>query len=320
MPKKKKNVISKIKKSSFIKPYLNEESTFGNFNKILDEEDIKIIQDLKTELTDNYHKNQVYRTDTEARISVLNDIKFPTLASKYWQAVREQSMMFEEAITEAYHLRHLNLQIFELEEQIKELKKQDPNNVKIKIKLLKKEYKIDTKKAEKNNITRSLKWRIKECQVWSKIKEELNDGSFDTMDVNTHQGLAYKHYWASRVKALGSESNSSDIITSLGSLISTEKLLDKETNIVKSFRDADNSLIENPNPTQEHINNLENTILGWKEKYKNLDADNINDAPIIGEATNYIESKNIFELKSPMENPSTPTNISSSNNSNSWYE
>ena len=39
------------------------------------------------------HQNsQVFRTDTEARMSVLNDIKFPTPASKYYQSLREMNV------------------------------------------------------------------------------------------------------------------------------------------------------------------------------------------------------------------------------------
>ena len=65
---------------------------------ILKADDAAKIQNISTELIDTYTKRQLFRTDTEARMSVLNDGNFPTLASKYWQAVREQSVMFENLI------------------------------------------------------------------------------------------------------------------------------------------------------------------------------------------------------------------------------
>ena len=45
---------------------------------------------LQPQLDEGLVKRQYWRTPTEARFSVLNDASFPTNASKYWQAVREQ--------------------------------------------------------------------------------------------------------------------------------------------------------------------------------------------------------------------------------------
>ena len=40
---------------------------------ILNEEDAQTILSLKDELIDNWHKRQIFRTETEMRVSVLND-------------------------------------------------------------------------------------------------------------------------------------------------------------------------------------------------------------------------------------------------------
>ena len=45
------------------------------------------------ELRDTWTKKQMFRTETEARFSVLQDNRYPTKASKYWQCVREQSVI-----------------------------------------------------------------------------------------------------------------------------------------------------------------------------------------------------------------------------------
>ena len=57
--------------------------------------DAGAIVELREELGDNWRKKQIFRTETEMRISVLNDAKHPTNASKYWQSVREQDAMFD---------------------------------------------------------------------------------------------------------------------------------------------------------------------------------------------------------------------------------
>lgn len=231
---KKKNQLAK--KQQDLVPFLDKTSSLGSIMHVLDENDTKAIIELQSELEDTFHKTQVYRTETEARISILNDIKYPTPASKYWQAVREQSLHFEEAVSESYHIRHLNLQIYEHELKIAKLKKKGAHELKI----WKKEYWRDTKKAELNNVKRSLKWRIKELKQWSKIKKELDDGSFDTTNPDTNLGETYKHYWANRVKALHSESGPGEIINALGSYMASERLT-TEDNKVLPFNEVDNS-------------------------------------------------------------------------------
>ena len=83
---------------------------------VLKEEDAKAVVALKEELTDTWTKKQIFRTETEMRISVLNDGKHPTQASKYWQSVREQNTHFE-------NLVHLSFDARKNEVEIKKLQK-----------------------------------------------------------------------------------------------------------------------------------------------------------------------------------------------------
>ena len=61
--------------------------------EMLKPSDASAVVELREELADNWQKKQIFRTETEMRISVLNDAKHPTNASKYWQSVREQGAM-----------------------------------------------------------------------------------------------------------------------------------------------------------------------------------------------------------------------------------
>jgi hypothetical protein len=65
---------------------------------ILSEDEVKDFKAMKAELQDTWVKKQMFRTETEMRISVLNDLKHPTPAAKYWQAVREQNVFFEQMV------------------------------------------------------------------------------------------------------------------------------------------------------------------------------------------------------------------------------
>ena len=85
---------------------------------VLKQEDAQAIVALKEELTDTWTKKQIFRTETEMRISVLNDGKHPTQASKYWQSVREQNAMFEALMGLSFDLRKSNVKRLKLERKL----------------------------------------------------------------------------------------------------------------------------------------------------------------------------------------------------------
>ena len=68
----------------------------NNLHNILDPKDVDKFKELTEELRDTWTKKQIFRTETEMRFSVLNDFKYPTKASKYWQCVREQNVYLEQ--------------------------------------------------------------------------------------------------------------------------------------------------------------------------------------------------------------------------------
>ena len=78
------------------------------------------LNDLKEELLDNSHKVQLYRTETEMRVAVLNDASFPTRAGKYWQSVREMDVMHRELIKMSFRYRKNLIQIKRLEKKLEE--------------------------------------------------------------------------------------------------------------------------------------------------------------------------------------------------------
>ena len=59
---------------------------------LLDPSSVQTFKKMVPELQDTWFKKQMYRTETEMRVSVLSDNKHGTKASKYWQSVREQNL------------------------------------------------------------------------------------------------------------------------------------------------------------------------------------------------------------------------------------
>ena len=157
--------------------------TSPDFNLMLVPEDVRFLETVKEELSDTWTKRQIFRTETEMRISVLNDVKFPTNAAKYWQSVREQGVMFENLVTLSFEYRRNDI---ELERKYTELEEATEDLVRADI-----QVDIDECIYKKSNMEQVAKDRTREIEHWSRLKEELNDGTFDTENVNTHQLESY---------------------------------------------------------------------------------------------------------------------------------
>jgi hypothetical protein len=60
----------------------------------------------------------VFRTETEMRFSVLNDMKYPTKASKYWQCVREQNVYLENLMSLSFDYRRTEVKLKRLQQKL----------------------------------------------------------------------------------------------------------------------------------------------------------------------------------------------------------
>ncbi len=150
-----------------------------NLHNILDPKDVSDFKELTVELRDTWTKKQVFRTETEMRFSVLNDFKYPTKAAKYWQCVREQNVYLENLMTLSFDYRRNDAKIKQLEKKLN--KETDEYKKEL--------YQIDLdeKTFAKAQMQLTAKDRMREIKLWSQLKKENDDGSFDKQDVNTHQ-------------------------------------------------------------------------------------------------------------------------------------
>ena len=150
---------------------------------ILKQEDFDFLAKVSEELKDTLAKRQVFRTETEMSVSVLNDIKHPTPASKYWQSVREQAVMFENLVSAGFEYRKNEVKLKRLNAKLATLTDEfDIEETQID---------IDECVFRRANLESTAKDRIREIRLWSQIKAQLDDGSFDTKDVNSHQLVSY---------------------------------------------------------------------------------------------------------------------------------
>tara|TARA_R100001591_G_scaffold118246_1_gene140123 strand:+ start:1880 stop:2557 length:678 start_codon:yes stop_codon:yes gene_type:complete len=152
-----------------------------HLSNILSDDEVKDFKAMKTELQDSWVKKQMFRTETEMRISVLNDLKHPTPASKYWQAVREQNVFFEQMVFLSFDFRKNEIEIKKLERDIAEEKDDLEKELLL--------VKLDEKKFARADMLLTAKDRMRELRLWSKLKHEIvrSDPNFDKENVNTHQ-------------------------------------------------------------------------------------------------------------------------------------
>ena len=187
-----------------------------NLNNLLEIEELKDLKEMSSELKDTWTKKQMFRTETEARFSVLQDNRYTTPAAKYWQCVREQSSYIDNLMSLSFEYRRNQAKINKLEKQI-ETEKDEHEKVNFEIDL-------DECRFIKASHERTAHHRMREIKMWSKLKKEFDDGSFDTQDVNQHQLESYGRHYAIKAKNLTENSDEADKFNVLGQLESLQRI------------------------------------------------------------------------------------------------
>jgi hypothetical protein len=197
-----------------IKSLIQQEET--HLNNLLEPNDIKTFKGLVDELRDTWTKKQVFRTETEARVSVLQDNSYPTKAAKYWQCVREQNVFLENLMSLSFEYRRVENKIKWLQKKIET----ETDDYKLE------NYKIDLdeKIYSKANMELVAKDRMREINMWSKLKKEFNDGTFNDKNVNDHQLETYHQVYLNKAKTLTSGSSQPEVFNVVGQLETIERV------------------------------------------------------------------------------------------------
>jgi len=197
-----------------IKELVDKES--NNLHNLLDPNDVSAFKGMVDELRDTWTKKQIFRTETEMRFSVLSDMKYPTNAAKYWQCVREQNVYLEQLMILSFDYRRAEVKLKRLKQKLEketdELKKE----------LL--EIDIDQKIYDKASMELTARDRMRELKLWSQLKKENDDGTFDKQNVNTHQLESYHKIMINRKNTLTPGSSQPEVFNVLGQLETIERI------------------------------------------------------------------------------------------------
>ena len=197
-----------------VKDIIQKEET--HLNNLLEQQDLTDFKGMVDELRDTWTKKQMFRTETEARFSVLQDNRYPTKGAKYWQCVREQSSYLDNLMTLSFDYRRNEAKIKWLDSKID--KEQDE------YKKTKYEIDLDECRFAKASMEKTAKHRMREIKMWSKLKGEFNDGSFNDKDVNDHQLESYGMQYHEKAKTLNEHSDQNEVFNVMGQLQSLQRI------------------------------------------------------------------------------------------------
>ena len=76
----------------------------------------------------------------------------------------------------------------------------------------------------KASMEKTAKHRMREIKMWSGLKKEFNDGSFNDKDVNAHQLESYGMQYHEKAKTLNANSSDTEIFNVMGQLNSLQRI------------------------------------------------------------------------------------------------
>lgn len=188
--------------------------------EILDADDMSYITGSIESIQANWLKRQKYRTETEMRISVLNDVAFPTSAAKYWQCVREQSGFYESLVQESFQYR---------EELLKEkkIRRRMKTFVADELRLEGLQIKLERSQFTQLHILQTAKDRVRELRLWDTLMAECiaDDPNFDTEDVNAHQLVSYAKHFELKFQNKGGTASPGELANIVGQRDTANRLM-----------------------------------------------------------------------------------------------
>ena len=166
-------------------------------SSVLDNDDISSMLKMDKSMQHVFEKRQIYRTETEMKYSVLDELRCPTIQARYWQIIREEFAMFNNLMQISFEYEDLNLNLQLLEIELKEI----DDSAKGKIHAMKKRNEIKKLQFESAIMRVMAKDYVRELKLWEKLKAVLiSKGGFDLDDCNADQFETLKKKWENQNK------------------------------------------------------------------------------------------------------------------------
>jgi len=173
--------------------------------------DLDYLQENASDFQERFVTRSFFRSEFEMRYGVLSDAEHPTIDSKYWQAIGEQSVHVQELTTLGYGYKKQLADIEYKKVQIDELQykldyndyKTDFERRKIEARLKKKQVELQEQQFGLVLQRKTARERMKEIRNWTGIIAELKPlCKFGTEDWEAHHPERYIKRYGQRLQNL----------------------------------------------------------------------------------------------------------------------
>lgn len=151
----------------------NQELAILHDSHILNDKSIKSLLSIKEDLEQGFLKRQRFRPRFLMEVSVLNDMKFPTPDSKYWQSNLERDTHFRNLVELSFVYKEKIADIHILEAELHELEQEQDGNEIAKARIEKKMIQIQHEKNSLVFMQKEALERVREIMNWTDIMKQL---------------------------------------------------------------------------------------------------------------------------------------------------
>ncbi|HNQ20092.1 MAG TPA: hypothetical protein PKI46_03410 [Bacteroidales bacterium] len=147
-------------------------------SELFSKEDISFFVAKKEEIKKTFTNTYMWRTDGQKR-SIINDFNFPTIHSKFHQALLEQKVQLNETLELSKAYEETLLEVEDLGYELEELHRNFDKEVdelqkkRLSVAIRKKELELQYKNYALENQKIACNYRMKEVKGWENIKDSL---------------------------------------------------------------------------------------------------------------------------------------------------
>jgi len=187
-------------------------------SEVISPEDINKLDAIQDSLMLSVDTRTIWRTQVEAEVSVLNDLKYPTPAAKFHQAAKEQVVFFDNLHHLSFDYRRKLLDLEEIDQKIADA---EPGSIEAR------RLEIDREEAiyMLSVMQHEGRERVREIVMWEEIKQKClkADPTIHPENKNADQlrglALSYVRQLPAALKSTTDPASSNNIIGQAGTML-----------------------------------------------------------------------------------------------------
>ena len=199
---------------------------------MLTPENIQAIQTVTKSVEAGFKRRQRFRPRFLMETAVLNDMKFPTPDSKFWQCTVERDTHFRNLVMLSFDYREKLADIEILEEELTNRKPVSGGRV------IKMQVQIERERMLLVYMKKEAEERVREIMNWSEIMDKLEpDLKYDPEDIEAHMPEAYAIRYAREQEVMQLVKGQSDTAGAMN-VISIGKTIGQHEDVRKLINEA----------------------------------------------------------------------------------